>query len=187
MIALVPSHRLHTRKRLRRIERPDGYAIPGISIYSADCGPLQVYFADGTKIDADAVIGADKIRGITRLQLLGQNNRAAAPRYAGQVAWRCVVPLDALRAKLPEELVEIESDLCMVGENGLLLCDQVEGGKMVNLVAVEFRNEWENEMWAERGDWKVLSSIFKDWGPAARGVIEVRLLWRRFVILSGAG
>lgn len=46
-----------------------------------------VYFADGSSIDADLLIGADGIRSSVRAQFWPD----AVPRYAGYVAWRGVV------------------------------------------------------------------------------------------------
>lgn len=147
-------------------------------MYSADYGPLTVYFADGTTLIADAVVGADRIYGVTRLQMFGVGHPATPPKYTGQVAWRCVVPLQDVRAILPRELSEIDTDLCMVGEEGFLLWDRLDGGEMVSLVAVEFRDHWENEIPVEKGNHKVLSNIYEDWGPAARSLIGVSLLCR---------
>ncbi|HEX7155462.1 MAG TPA: FAD-dependent monooxygenase [Thermoanaerobaculia bacterium] len=49
-------------------------------------------FADGTRIEADVIVGADGIHSAVRKQLFP----AVVPRYSGYTGWRGTVPIDGL-------------------------------------------------------------------------------------------
>jgi 2-polyprenyl-6-methoxyphenol hydroxylase-like FAD-dependent oxidoreductase len=76
--AELPPDRYHLGKELQRIEP------------SAD--GVAAHFADGTKVEADLVVGADGFRSTVRAQILPD----VKPVYAGYVAWRGLVPESAL-------------------------------------------------------------------------------------------
>ena len=44
-------------------------------------------FANGAKVDAEFVIGADGVRSVIRRSLYGQDN----PTYTGQMVWRALL------------------------------------------------------------------------------------------------
>jgi 2-polyprenyl-6-methoxyphenol hydroxylase-like FAD-dependent oxidoreductase len=73
-----PADRYHLGKELRRIEQ------------SAD--GVVAHFADGARVEAALVVGADGFRSSVRAQVLP----AIRPVYAGYVAWRGLVPESAL-------------------------------------------------------------------------------------------
>jgi 2-polyprenyl-6-methoxyphenol hydroxylase-like FAD-dependent oxidoreductase len=64
----------------------------------ADC--VTASFADGSRLRADLLIGADGIRSSVRSQIFPQFE----PQYAGYVAWRGIVPEAALSAELHREI-----------------------------------------------------------------------------------
>jgi 2-polyprenyl-6-methoxyphenol hydroxylase-like FAD-dependent oxidoreductase len=74
--------------RLTRVE-PDGDGIAAV-------------FADGSRIVADMLIGADGHRSTVRGQFLPE----VKPTYAGYIAWRAMVPEDRLRDPTREFLTE---------------------------------------------------------------------------------
>jgi 2-polyprenyl-6-methoxyphenol hydroxylase-like FAD-dependent oxidoreductase len=63
-------------------------------LVSFEEGPegVSLRFADGSTFEADLLIGADGIRSTVRSGLFPD----IRPQYAGYVAWRCVVPEEAL-------------------------------------------------------------------------------------------
>ena len=77
--AHLPAECCHFGMRLTRVE-PDRTGIAAV-------------FADGSRISADVLIGADGHRSTVRSQFLYN----VKPTYAGYIAWRAMVPEDRLR------------------------------------------------------------------------------------------
>jgi 2-polyprenyl-6-methoxyphenol hydroxylase-like FAD-dependent oxidoreductase len=67
-----PTDRYHQGTTLERVEQ--------------DTGKVTACFADGTRVDADLLIGADGLRSTVRSQFLPE----LRPHYSGYIAWRCL-------------------------------------------------------------------------------------------------
>jgi 2-polyprenyl-6-methoxyphenol hydroxylase-like FAD-dependent oxidoreductase len=83
-----PAQRYHLGKELRRIE-------PSAS-------GVVAHFADGAKVEADLIVGADGFRSTVRALMLPD----IKPLYAGYVAWRGLVPESALSATTHADLFD---------------------------------------------------------------------------------
>jgi 2-polyprenyl-6-methoxyphenol hydroxylase-like FAD-dependent oxidoreductase len=83
-----PPQRYHLGKELRRIAQ--------------SAGSVVAHFADGTKVEADLVVGADGFRSAVRAQILPD----VKPLYAGYVAWRGLVPERELSPAAHADLFE---------------------------------------------------------------------------------
>lgn len=101
LVRLVPAQRAHFNKRLELIED------------EAD-KEVVLRFKDGTTATADAVIGADGIHSHVREYLLGKE--ASQPVFAGSVAYRGLVPMDAAVEKMGSEYAQNSMMLCGPGE-----------------------------------------------------------------------
>src|SRR5581483_948530 len=62
-----------------------GIAVTGLT---QDTDRVNVEFSDGTRADYELVVGADGIYSTVRGLAIG----GPAPRYAGQVVWRSIIP-----------------------------------------------------------------------------------------------
>ena len=75
MATLMPEGIFHMNKRLQElIKEPSG--------------GYTLIFQDGTKVKADAVVGADGIKSRTRQIVLGDDNPDAWPKYSGDIGIR---------------------------------------------------------------------------------------------------
>ena len=108
---------------------------------------------DGERLEGDVLVGCDGVRSFVREQLFGPE----APRFTGQVAWRGVVPADALPKGLIPPIAAVWN-----GPGRHFVHYYVRGGALVNFVGVVER-DWRLESWTEPGDRADLQADFKDW------------------------
>ncbi|WP_425043878.1 FAD-dependent monooxygenase [Primorskyibacter sp. S87] len=134
-------------------------------------GPAPVlHMANGARINADLVVGADGLHSKARVALNGEDT----PFFTGQVAWRAVVP----------------NDLCFgaqaqvfMGPGRHMVCYPLRRGELVNIVAVQEREAWADEGWNQQDDPAHLRAAFGDFGgpvPALLNRIENVRLWGLF-------
>ncbi|MEM9097999.1 MAG: FAD-dependent monooxygenase [Pseudomonadota bacterium] len=89
------------------------------------------------------------------------------PEFTGQVAWRALVPSD----RLPSDLIAPEATV-WAGSGRHVVTYYLRGGALVNIVAVEEREEWAKESWSEPGDPDQLRAAFAGWHPAIETLLE---------------
>ena len=104
--------------------------------------PLRLRFTDGPSATADALVGADGARSIVRSRVFG----ADAPRFAGYVAWRGLVPFDALGERIPRQGSSVSA-----GPGRLFVRYPVRRGTLLNFVAFARQAEWAPEGWSQLG------------------------------------
>lgn len=136
--------------RLRLLQRVDT-VVPGPPA-------PQVRLAQGATLKADLVIGADGLHSRARAAL----NRAAAPFFTGQVAWRAVVPNRPGRG--PEVRVHM-------GPGRHLVSYPLRQGRLLNLVAVQERTTWAAESWSQQDDPQALRTAFGDFCTGVRDLL----------------
>jgi 2-polyprenyl-6-methoxyphenol hydroxylase-like FAD-dependent oxidoreductase len=83
-----------------------------LQAFEQNSGGVVAHFNDGSTAQGDVLIGADGLRSTVRRQCLP----AAAPLYAGYVAWRGLVPEDALPPAIHADLFEAMSFCLPPGE-----------------------------------------------------------------------
>src|SRR6478672_8334716 len=74
----------------------------GLKSFEQTGHSVIVHFTDGRSMEADLLVGADGIRSTVRQQLLPDLN----PLYAGYVAWRSLLPEQAIPPAIHHELFE---------------------------------------------------------------------------------
>ena len=132
-----------------------------LGVQSAVCVPgtlPQVKLADDTIRRAKLVVDATGIHSNTRAVL----NGTSEPRFSGQVAWRAVVP-NAFNH--PDEAH------VTMGPGRHLVSYPIRGGSLVNLVAVEERDDWAPEGWSIADDPANLRKAFQGFGGRAAEMI----------------
>jgi salicylate hydroxylase len=151
------------------VHRADLHAILGADLaidslrFGARCVGVEggergatAVFEDGTRYQADLVVGADGIHSAVRASLWG----ADKPRYTGHMCWRALVPVDTH----PLPYVSPDASFWM-GPNAHVVTYYVKGGAAVNIVAVGESPAWVKEGWTEPSSTEELLSFYAGWHP----------------------
>jgi salicylate hydroxylase len=105
---------------------------------------IILVFANGVRVKAELVIGADGVRSVIRRALYGDDN----PTYTGQMVWRALLN----GGDVPEQVLEPTGHIQWVGPGCHLLAYFIRGRKLVNIVTQEDTDKWVEEGWSTRGD-----------------------------------
>jgi len=122
-------------------------------------------FANGAKVEADFVIGADGVRSVIRQALYGQDN----PTYTGQMVWRALLN----GADAPPEVLEPTGHIQWVGPGCHLLAYYIRGEKQLNIVTQEDTDKWVEEGWSTRGDPDEMRLSFPNPEPRLKKLLSI--------------
>jgi 2-polyprenyl-6-methoxyphenol hydroxylase-like FAD-dependent oxidoreductase len=118
-----------------------------------DAEGARARFADGTEIEADAIIGADGIHSAVRSSLFGPE----APRFTGKVCWRMLVPVEMVGG-------DIGSDYTLwLGPHGSVMVYPVRRGELINVVAHSDNDTWTEESWTRECDKSEALASYSGW------------------------
>ncbi|HEX7007290.1 MAG TPA: 3-hydroxybenzoate 6-monooxygenase [Alphaproteobacteria bacterium] len=137
-------------------------------------GRVTVLAADGTKHEADALIGADGLRSRIRESVVGD----AAPLLSGHICFRAVLPIE----DMPEDLRWNRMTI-WCGPGTHFVHYPLRGGKLFNLVAT-FVGEPTPVATGhgQPGDRNELLFRFREVGPTPRKIMERPKTWTRWVL-----
>lgn len=126
---------------------------------SATPGGAAVSTADGTRLEAELVLGCDGIHSTVRSRAIGD----VPARFSGMCAYRAVVPSDGV-----EQMVRN-----WLGPRRHLVAYPVgRGGRYLNLVCVDTASDWRTESWTAPGDPDELRNAFKGWTPEVTSLLD---------------
>ncbi len=134
------------------------------SVTSGESG-ITVEFEDGTSDTVDLMIGADGIHSAVRTAMLGQEK----PVFTGVVAYRAVVPADRL-----EGVSNLNAFTKWWGPNPStqIVTFPLNLGKDIFIFATTPQDSWRYESWTQPGDIDELRSMYTDFHPEARALLD---------------
>ncbi len=145
-----------------------------ITGYAQDGAGIVAEAADGARLEAAALIGADGLRSPLRAAMLGPSQ----PRFTGHIAWRATVPAEYL----PDDTIPPDAT-SWIGEGRHLVTYYLRGGALINLVAIEERDAWTEESWHRPGDPGALRAAFAGWDERLTRLLalcETPFVWGLF-------
>jgi len=126
---------------------------------------VVLIFANGARVEAEFVIGADGVRSVIRQALYGDDN----PTYTGQMVWRALLN----GSDVPREVLEPTGHLQWVGPGCHLLAYYIRGEKLVNIVTQEDTDKWVEEGWSTRGDPDEMRASFPNPEPRLEKLLSI--------------
>ena len=158
LVSLLPDGSFHMGKRL-------------VDITKGDTGKYSLTFADETSVDADVVVGSDGIKSKCRQILLGPDSPDAEPKFAGEFAYRGMVPMEKAVAALGEEFAR--NSMVNIGPDSLTTTYPVEKGTLLNLVAARTISKWEHDEWVIPSTQEAAQHDFAHCGPVMQKVVSM--------------
>jgi len=120
-------------------------------------------FADGGHAEGDALIGADGIHSVVRATLHGSDHAA----FTGLVAWRGVIPMDRLPARLARSVASN-----WIGPGRHIVQYPLRRGLLMNFVGVVERDDWHEESWTTPGTHEDMKADFAGWNDDVQSLIS---------------
>ncbi len=148
LASTVPASIVHLGKRLIGLEERGGRATS--------------IFADGERVQADAVIGADGVHSTVREILLGRER----PRFTGRVAYRTTYPA----ARLGELVVE-DSTKWWGPDRHIVIYYVKPRREEIYFVTSTPEPDFEVESWSMKGDLKMLREAYAGFHPQVQAVL----------------
>ena len=134
-----------------------------VASVGSDAREAFVVLEDGSRLTADAVIGADGIHSAVRASLFGPE----APRFTGNACWRGMTQTSALAPGL------VAPDMTVwFGPGASVVHYYLRGGTVVNWVAMFESDRWAEESWSAEGSRAEMLARFADWHPTIVSLLE---------------
>ena len=136
---------------------------------------VDLKFGDGSTVHADAVIGCDGIKGLTRKIVLERNGEpeAVEPKFSGKFCCRGLILLKDPKAK--EEISEEirRNNIFQFAYGAHLFAYPVMNGELLNVVATHKTDDgtWKHGKWVIPASRERLEADMDIWGSPGRAIL----------------
>ena len=147
---------------------------------------IRLHLEDGRHFDGDIVIAADGIKSQMQQRIMAKaERRLSAPQFTGNLAWRLVLPVQALSDIRPNPTACV-----WMGPARHAVSYYLRGGALINFVGVIEQEYWDKnisadqdyrtaqddrtamESWTRKGDKADLLQDFSGWHPIIKTLIK---------------
>jgi salicylate hydroxylase len=145
-----------------------------LNIIQDDPEKVVIEFADGSKSEADAVVGCDGVKAMSRGIVLDGDPNATAPVFTSKYAYRGLVSMSRAMEVLGKEAAT--NRRMYLGHHGHLICFPVAQGKMMNVVAFKDKPDgvWDGSTWVE---WTTKDEMIRDFSGFSDTVLKILAVW----------
>jgi len=127
-----------------------------------DADRATAHFDDGSLVHADLLIGADGSRSAVRRALFDRDD----PQFAGQIAYRCLVPIDRAAPYMGRGNAVVS-----IGAGRMFHRYLVRGGALVNVIGIGRNATWREEGWNTPASTSEFLADYADFHPDVTGLI----------------
>jgi salicylate hydroxylase len=120
-------------------------------------------FANGAAVRADALLAADGVRSTVRKLVIGDD----APHFAGQIAYRCLIP----RATAAPYL-GAGNAVVSIGAARIFNRYVIRAGDLVNVIGIAQSSAWTQEGWSTPATNAEFAAQFAGFNPDVLGLIN---------------
>jgi salicylate hydroxylase/6-hydroxynicotinate 3-monooxygenase len=153
LLAGVPSDIVHLNKKLVGLEQ-------------GPSGPVTLAFADGTKVQADAVIGADGVHSLVRDIVVGPDK----PIHKGRIAYRAVFAAALMKGG---DIGPSRTKWWGVDRHIVIYYTRKDRSQLYFVTSVPEPADWVTaESWSAKGDVQELRDAYEGFHPDVRMVLE---------------
>ena len=131
--------------------------------FAQDADGVTMLLEDGERVHGDALIGADGVHSRIREALFG----GAHATFTGFMAWRGVVPMNRLPARLRQQY-----GMTWIGPHGHIVTYPLRRGELLNFVTAIERDDWLIESWSEAGTVEECRRDFALWHPDVLAIVD---------------
>ncbi len=138
---------------------------------------VVIKFADGDQSQADLLVAADGARSSVRARLFDD----APPRFAGQIAFRCLIPRE-----IAEPFMGGGNAVVSIGSSRVFNRYLIRGGALVNVIGISKSERWSEEGWNIHAGVDEFLREYEDFHADVRGLIalsppDTLIKWGLFV------
>ncbi len=149
---------------LRHIDHHAIHLDHRVTSFESNTTGVSLRFANGIIVHGDLLIGCDGGRSIVRAALTGE----PALTFTGQVAFRCLVPMDIARPHLA-----LSTGAVYIGPGATFNRYPLRHGAIMNCVGLARSGAWQNEGWNIPATNAEMLAPYHDWHPEVRALIEL--------------
>ena len=131
--------------------------------FSQGTDHVELRFENGDPVKAQIVVGADGVHSVIRENLFG----AAKPEFCGIIAWRGLLPMEQVPASISRTI-----GTNWVGPGGHVVHYPLRGGTLLNIIALQERDDWKVEGWNVAGTTDEVLNDLRGWHPDLHAVFR---------------
>jgi salicylate hydroxylase len=143
--------------------KPDAIRVGNRCVYCFQSGEdIHLNIENDARYRGDILIGADGVHSTLRSQIFGESQ----PHYTGIMAWRGLIPMQALPRELQRPV-----GTNWVGPGGHVITYPLRRGSLMNFVGFAEHADWFEESWSTAGTNDECARDFVGWHPLIQTMI----------------